>query len=159
MGVWWKPLPGRFTPEKTRYALYKRLGGPQGQSGRVLYRLSYRGPCSFFAKLIIYVTFQSNKILHIFCNLLNMHSYILIQFVEQNEIFIRVVLPLFTIMFSFQQKWGKRNWIEIYRREGLNYIFFWERERGHPVVYYQICTIYYAPSIHNTHQTRCNSYN
>ena len=22
-------------------------------------------------------------------------------------------------------------------------------ERGHPVVYYQICIIYYAPSIHN----------
>ena len=26
-------------------------------------------------------------------------------------------------------------------------------ERGHPVVYYQIRIIYYAPSIHNIHQT------
>jgi len=32
-------------------------------------------------------------------------------------------------------------------------------ERGHPVVYYRICVIYYAPSIHNIHQTRCNNYN
>jgi len=34
-------------------------------------------------------------------------------------------------------------------------IFFFferERERGHPVVYYQICIIYYAPSIHNIHK-------
>ena len=29
-------LPGRFLPpEKTRYPLYRRLGGPQGQSGQV----------------------------------------------------------------------------------------------------------------------------
>jgi len=28
-------------------------------------------------------------------------------------------------------------------------------ERGHPVVYYQICIIDYTPSIHNIHQTRC----
>ena len=57
---------GRFTPreKKTRYPLYRRLGGPQGRSGRVwkispptgirspdlparsesLYRLSYPGP-------------------------------------------------------------------------------------------------------------------
>jgi ribosomal protein L3 len=36
-GVWWStPRPGRFTPEKeTQYPLYKRLGGPQGRSGRV----------------------------------------------------------------------------------------------------------------------------
>ena len=27
--------PGRFTPGKTRYPLYRRLGGPQGRSGRV----------------------------------------------------------------------------------------------------------------------------
>ena len=59
------PRPGRFTPWKyTRYPLYRRLGGPQGRSGRVqkistpirdsipdrparsesLYRLSYAGP-------------------------------------------------------------------------------------------------------------------
>ena len=30
------PRPGRFTPGKeTRYPLYRRLGGPQGRSGRV----------------------------------------------------------------------------------------------------------------------------
>ena len=29
------PRPGRFTPEKTRYPLYKRQDGSQGQSGRV----------------------------------------------------------------------------------------------------------------------------
>jgi hypothetical protein len=29
------PRPGRFTPGKeSRYPLYKRLGGPQGRSGR-----------------------------------------------------------------------------------------------------------------------------
>ena len=55
--------PGQLTPGKTRYSLYRRLGGPQGWSGQVrkispptgirppdrlarsesLYRLSYRG--------------------------------------------------------------------------------------------------------------------
>jgi len=53
------PRPGSFSPGKTRYAFCMRLGGPQGRSGWVLYRLSYRGPCSFVAKLIIYVIFQS----------------------------------------------------------------------------------------------------
>jgi len=27
-------------------------------------------------------------------------------------------------------------------------------DRGHSVVYYEICVIYYAPSIHKIHQTR-----
>ena len=64
-GGWSTPRPALFTPEKeTRYPFYRRLGGPQGRSGRVrkispptgirsqdrpfrsesLYRLSYRGP-------------------------------------------------------------------------------------------------------------------
>jgi hypothetical protein len=35
-GGWSTPRPGRFTLEKeTRYPLYRRLGGPQGRSGRV----------------------------------------------------------------------------------------------------------------------------
>jgi hypothetical protein len=35
-GRWWMPQPGRFTPRKvTRYPLYMRLSGSQGQSGRV----------------------------------------------------------------------------------------------------------------------------
>ena len=34
-GGWSAPRPGRFTPGKTRYPLYRRLGGPQGRSGRV----------------------------------------------------------------------------------------------------------------------------
>ena len=29
------PGPGRFTPWKTRYPFYRRLGGSQGQSGQV----------------------------------------------------------------------------------------------------------------------------
>ena len=34
-GGWLAPRPGRFTPGKeTRYPLYRRLGGPQGRSGR-----------------------------------------------------------------------------------------------------------------------------
>ena len=64
---WSTPRPGRFNRGKTRYPLYRRLGGPQGRSGRVqkisppppltgilspdrparsesLYRLSYPGP-------------------------------------------------------------------------------------------------------------------
>ena len=62
------PRPGRFNPGKeTRYPLYRRLGGPQGRSGRVrkisppngirspdrsalseyLHRLSYPGPLNF----------------------------------------------------------------------------------------------------------------
>jgi hypothetical protein len=33
-GGWSTPRPGRFTPGKeTRYPLYRRLGGPKGQSG------------------------------------------------------------------------------------------------------------------------------
>jgi hypothetical protein len=36
-GGWSTPRPGRFTPgKKTSYPLYRRLGGPQGRSGRVL---------------------------------------------------------------------------------------------------------------------------
>ena len=35
-GEWSAPRPGRtLPPEKTQYPLYRRLGGPQGQSGRV----------------------------------------------------------------------------------------------------------------------------
>jgi hypothetical protein len=35
-GGWLTPLPDRFTPGKeTQYPLYRRMGGPQGQSGRV----------------------------------------------------------------------------------------------------------------------------
>ena len=35
-GGWSTPRPGRFTPGKdTRFPLYRRLGGPQGRSGRV----------------------------------------------------------------------------------------------------------------------------
>ena len=33
---WSAPRPGRFIPELTRYPLYRRLGRPQGRSGRVL---------------------------------------------------------------------------------------------------------------------------
>ena len=29
------PRPGCFIPEKIQYPFYKRLGGPQGRSGRV----------------------------------------------------------------------------------------------------------------------------
>jgi hypothetical protein len=64
-GGWSAPHPGRFTPGKeTRYPMYRRLGWPEGQSGRVrkispppgfeprtieprsesLYRLSCPGP-------------------------------------------------------------------------------------------------------------------
>jgi hypothetical protein len=35
LGWWSTPLAGRFTPWETRYPLYRRLGGPQGRSGRV----------------------------------------------------------------------------------------------------------------------------
>ena len=35
-GGWSTPRPGRFTPGKTRNPLYRRLGAPQGRSGRVL---------------------------------------------------------------------------------------------------------------------------
>jgi len=34
-GEWSTPRLGRFTPEKTRYPLYRRLDGPQGRSGQV----------------------------------------------------------------------------------------------------------------------------
>jgi hypothetical protein len=34
-GEWSAQRLGRFTPRKTRYSLYRRLGGPQGRSGRV----------------------------------------------------------------------------------------------------------------------------
>jgi hypothetical protein len=34
-GGWSTPRPGRPTPGKTRYPLYRRLGGPQVRSGRV----------------------------------------------------------------------------------------------------------------------------
>jgi hypothetical protein len=63
-GGWSTPRPGRFTPGKTQYPLYRMLGGTQGRSGRVrktstptgirspdrpvcsklLYRLRYPGP-------------------------------------------------------------------------------------------------------------------
>jgi len=34
-GWWYMPCPGRFTPGKTQYPLYRRLGGHQSQSERV----------------------------------------------------------------------------------------------------------------------------
>ena len=34
-GGWSMPRPSCFTPRKTQYPLCRRLGGPQGQSGRV----------------------------------------------------------------------------------------------------------------------------
>jgi hypothetical protein len=34
-GEWSTARPGHFTPGKTRYPFYSRLGGPQGRSGRV----------------------------------------------------------------------------------------------------------------------------
>jgi len=34
-GGWSTPRPGRLNPGTTRYPLDRRLGGPQGQSGRV----------------------------------------------------------------------------------------------------------------------------
>jgi hypothetical protein len=38
---WSTSSPGRFTPDKqTRYPPYRRLGGPQGRSGRVLRKMS-----------------------------------------------------------------------------------------------------------------------
>jgi hypothetical protein len=64
-GCWSTPRPGRsLPPGKTRYPLYRKLGGPQGRSGQVrkalpptgirspdrparsesLHRLSYPGP-------------------------------------------------------------------------------------------------------------------
>jgi len=63
-GAWSAARPGRtLSPAKTRYPLYRRLGGPQGRSGRaenlvptgirsqtvqpkdqLLYRLSYPAP-------------------------------------------------------------------------------------------------------------------
>ena len=33
-GGWSTPRPGRSPPGKTRYPLYRRVGGPQGRSGR-----------------------------------------------------------------------------------------------------------------------------
>jgi hypothetical protein len=34
-GEWSTQHPGRFTPGKARYPLYRRLSGPQGRSGQV----------------------------------------------------------------------------------------------------------------------------
>ena len=73
--------PAALPPGKTRYPLYRRLGGPQGRSGRVrkmstptgiqspdrpassesLYRLSYPGPASspqhaLLTQIIFYCT-------------------------------------------------------------------------------------------------------
>ena len=39
-GGWSTPRPGRFTPGKTGYPLYRRLGGPQGRSGQALKNLA-----------------------------------------------------------------------------------------------------------------------
>jgi hypothetical protein len=39
-----KPCPSRFIPRKeTQYPLYRRLGGPQGQSGQLLKTWITRG--------------------------------------------------------------------------------------------------------------------
>ena len=35
-----------------------------------------------------------------------------------------------------------------------NFCLFYKFERDHPVVYYQICIIYYVQSIHNIHQDK-----
>jgi nitrate reductase NapE component len=55
-GGWLTPRPGRFTPGKeTRYPLYRRLGGPQGRSGRIrtispqldIFSVFFLYPCLF----------------------------------------------------------------------------------------------------------------
>jgi hypothetical protein len=67
-------VPTALPPGKTRYPLYRRLGGPQGRSGRVqkisshwgsipehparsesLYRLSYPGPISRYITIIKHI--------------------------------------------------------------------------------------------------------
>ena len=65
--------PSALPPGKTRYPLYRRMGGPQGRSGRVrkispstgirspdrparsesLYRLSYRGPSHITQRMVV----------------------------------------------------------------------------------------------------------
>jgi hypothetical protein len=73
---WLAPRPGRFAPGKTQYPLYRRLGKPQGRSGRVrenlartvirsldrparsesLYWLRYPGPQIPWTKIIKIIT-------------------------------------------------------------------------------------------------------
>jgi hypothetical protein len=51
---WSTPRPSRFTPGKeTRYPLYRRLGGPNGRSGRVRKIIAYGGNIKFRKHIII----------------------------------------------------------------------------------------------------------
>ena len=56
---------GHFTPgKKTRYPLYRRLGEPQGRSGRVLNISSQPG----FDPWTVYKTFQERNLFFLFSN-------------------------------------------------------------------------------------------
>jgi hypothetical protein len=57
-GGWSAPRSGRFTPGKTRYPLYRRVGGPQGRSGRVR-KISPPPVICLFVQ-VIYYTKPSN---------------------------------------------------------------------------------------------------
>ena len=88
-GEWSEARPGRtLPPGKTRYPFYRRLGGPQGRSGRAenlvptgirsrtvqpvaqsLYRVSYPAHISYIianknTKFIIDAYFKHNNLLH-----------------------------------------------------------------------------------------------
>jgi hypothetical protein len=58
-GGWSAPRPGRFTPGKTQYPLYRRLGGPQGRSGRVRKISPHRDLFSFYCSNSIIITVSS----------------------------------------------------------------------------------------------------
>jgi len=53
-GEWPTPRPGRFTPGKTPYPLYRRLGGHQGSSGWVRKILL---PPAFHPGTVIYIIY------------------------------------------------------------------------------------------------------
>ena len=57
-GGWSKPRPAALHPGKTRYPLYRRLGRPQGRSGRVR---KISPPSGFVPRTVQLLVIVSNK--------------------------------------------------------------------------------------------------
>ena len=108
---WSAARPGRtWPPGKTRYPLYRRLGGPQGRSERAenlvptgmrspdlparsqsLYRLSYRANIMLHMQIYItstYFTHKTDKYTHLLWTPLHQHCGIPICFGPQKAIFM-----------------------------------------------------------------------
>jgi len=122
-GEWSESRPGRILPPgKTRYPVSRRLGGPQGRSGRAenlvpagirsrtvqpvaqsLYRLSYPAHCVKYIYVCIYT--YTDIVVYMYINTYILHMYIY----RYMYAYIYIYIYILYIHSSFQWDWLRRN--------------------------------------------------